>query len=422
MSAFEKIIGYEDIKKELLMLGDILKNPEKYEKLGVRKTRGLLLFGCPGVGKSTMAEEFIQYVGWDKYSCRKSKPDGDFVKEIAGIFNQAKKNTPCIIYLDDLDKYANARSDDSKAEEYVTVQSCMDEVKDIDIFIVATANNKRVLPESLLRPGRFDNVIKVEAPEGKESERIVEHYLSKKNYVTDVDSKLIARLLNGHSCATLESVINLAGIYAGYKGKEAINMDDIIKAYMRFEYEIPDSSASDNPEIIRNIATHEAGHAVLSEILVPGSLNIVSVKGEKGEIGGFTADTLPDIYWYSKKEMENRVIGILGGKAATDLLQGTIDPGVTGDLHRAFDIVERFVDDYCGFGFNHWIQNVDNPAVAERRDSYIAAEMSRYYEEAKRLLAENMEFLKATRDLLIKEKVVTGDKVRQLREQIKICA
>lgn len=146
MNAFDKIIGYSAIKKELRQISDTLKNKDVYAGLGVSAPNGLLLYGEPGVGKSLMASAIIEESGRKVFTCRKDKPNGDFVKEIKATFDKAAENAPSIVYLDDMDKFTNGDERHPDAEEYVTVQSCIDEVKGKQVFVLATANNIRCLP------------------------------------------------------------------------------------------------------------------------------------------------------------------------------------------------------------------------------------------------------------------------------------
>ena len=143
MSKFDMIIGYNAVKKELKQIADTLKNREYYEKLGVSAPRGLLLHGEPGVGKSLMAAAIIEASGRKAFICRKDQPNGDFVKHIKETFDKAMAEAPSIVLLDDMDKFANGDEDHPDAEEYVTVQSCIDEAKHKEVFVLATVNNMR---------------------------------------------------------------------------------------------------------------------------------------------------------------------------------------------------------------------------------------------------------------------------------------
>ena len=183
MRAFDQIIGYENIKEELRWYCDILKYPKKYKALGVSGPSGLLLYGEPGVGKSLMAKCFITESGRKTYTIRKHLPNGDFIKEIKSIFDEATANTPSIVFLDDVDKFANCDYNHTDAEEYVTIQACMDECKGKDVFVIATANDENYLPESLRRKGRFDKELEVDIPTLKEAEEIIRFYLKDKKVV-----------------------------------------------------------------------------------------------------------------------------------------------------------------------------------------------------------------------------------------------
>ena len=212
MSAFDHVIGYSAIKKELEQICDTLKNREAYQKLGVASPRGLLLHGVPGVGKTMMATALIEESGRKMFVCRKDKPNGDFVREIKTTFDRAVQSAPSIVFLDDMDKFANGDERHRDAEEYVTVQSCIDECRGKEVFVLATVNNMGVLPRSLTRSGRFDRVIEIRPPTGKDAEAIIAYYLAGKKFVSDIDVPTIMRILNGRSCAQLETVINEAGL------------------------------------------------------------------------------------------------------------------------------------------------------------------------------------------------------------------
>lgn len=417
MSEFDKIIGYKDVKTELFRICDVIKNADKYKALGVAPIGGLLLDGDPGVGKTLMANCFIKESGRKAFLCRKNKPDGEFVNEIKNVFTEAAGNAPSIILLDDMDKFANEDDYHRNAEEYVTVQSCIDEIKGKDVFVLATTNGTDNLPRSLLRAGRFDYVISVDAPEGKDAVEIVKYYLSQKKAVAEIDAEEIARLLNGKSCAVLETVINTAGQYAGYENKEMIGVDDIIRACLRVIYNAPESTAPHNPVVLERTAYHEAGHAVVAEILESGSVDLVSVRKNTGTVGGFTAYHNPDDYWISKTHMENRVIAILGGKAATELIFGEADTGANNDLHRAFDIVQRFADNYCSYGFGYWEGRDSSSDRLLRREDRITADMETYYARARKILIDNKAFLEALAKRLQEKDTLVSSEIKEIKEK-----
>ena len=418
---FSVVIGYAPIKLELKRIVDIMNNPQKYSDLGVTTPRGVLINGDPGLGKTLIANCFIKASGRKAYTCRKDKPDGAFVDEIRRTYEEAKANAPSIVFLDDMDKFANEDEKHTNCEEYVTVQACIDSVKNYEVFTLATTNDIRKLPESLLRVGRFDKNFKLDNPKGDEAEKIIKYYLSKKKFVEDVNVKQIARILVGSSCAALETVINEAGVYAGFDNKEKIEMSDIIRATMRVLYEAPESLSIDERHHIKEIAYHEAGHAVVAEVLEPESVNIVSVKRYDGNIGGVTSYYPDEEYWWSKKYMENRVLSLLAGKSATELVYGVVDTGANNDVKRAFHIVERFVDDYCSYDFDNFEYHYrPSDAFQDRKGKKMASEISRYYQMTKKILADNREFLDKLANALTEKETMTTEEVQAIKKSCKI--
>lgn len=421
---FESVIGYNSIKKEMIRICDIMRNHEFYSRLGVSVPNGLLLSGEPGLGKTLMANCFVKASGRKAFVCRKDKPDGDFVNHIKSVFDEAVENAPSIVFLDDMDKFsANGDEYHKNSEEFVTIQSCIDGVKGKDVFVLSTINDNNAIPKSLLRAGRFDNRIEVGAPKGMDAEKIVEHYIKKKNFVSEVDVRTITRLLNGASCAELETVINEAGMHAGFKRKDKIEMDDIVRACLRIIYKAPEKENAYENEVLKAIAYHEAGHAVVAEILGPGSVNFVSVRSHGGTTGGFTNYYQPEEYWIKKQYMENRVVVLLGGKASTEVVFGETDIGSNNDLHRAFDICERFVDDYCSNGFDRWIQNsTPSNSLLERQGAQISFEMEKFYHKAKKILIDNREFLDKLAHALMEKDILTSIEIEQIKATCKMVA
>ncbi len=235
---FEAIIGYDEIKMTLTRLIDVLNNKEKYEKIGSTIPHGLFIYGDPGTGKTTFSNAILESVTNRKsYTIRKTKSDGSFLDYIEEVFEDAIKNQPSIILLDDLDKFAKEEGDTRNQEEFVAVQAQLDRIKKEDVFVIATVNNKTVLPNSLLRSGRFDIKIDIDNPSEKDSLKIIEYYLNKKKLDKNVDTKNISQILVGSSCADLEKVCNQAGIYAGFLNKEKISMDEIIRASLELKYD-----------------------------------------------------------------------------------------------------------------------------------------------------------------------------------------
>ena len=414
MENFKSIVGYKEIKLELSRILDQLINPEKYAALGVTEPHGLLLHGVPGVGKSTMAQCLVDACGRRAFVCRKDKSNGDFVNEIVRVFDEAAEAAPSVILLDDIDKFANEDECHSDSEEFVTVQACIDKVKDKRVFVVATVNNMRKLPNSLIRPGRFDHILELHCPEGQDAEDIVAYYLSQKAYVADMDVKRIARLLEGRSCAQLETVVNQAGAYAAFDGRTQVEMKDMIKAILRIVFEAPESFSQDLSTLPLT-ACHEAGHALVAELLQPDSVNLVTVLNHDSYAAGIISLHRDEGYFHHKKMMENRVMCLLAGKAAIEVCYGTVDPGANEDLKRAFNIVHRFVDHYCSYGFTQFVfDQMSSNEVLARRDSRVAAEMDHYYAQTKQIIIDNRAKLDKLTARLIEEKTLMGDQVQEI--------
>ena len=267
MENFENIIGYNYIKKELNRIIDCINNREKYEKLGIKIPKNLILYGVPGVGKTLFANSFINSLNRKKYVIRKNMQDGKFVEYLKNQVTDAMNNEPAVVLLDDIDKFSNNDDEHTNSDEFIVIQSLIDDCKNKDVYFIATANRLREMPDSLLRAGRFDTRIKIKEPTLKDSSEIIKHYLKDKKVDKDINYLEIAKLLDGGSCALLETIINEAGLYAGYNDDELIRKDDIVKACLRLIYDAPLSDDEIQPERLEVVAYHEAGHALVSEIL-----------------------------------------------------------------------------------------------------------------------------------------------------------
>ena len=419
MSEFDKIIGYADIKDELIRFCDVLKNFKEYKRMGVEIPSGILLYGEPGIGKTILAKSFIKESKIKSFTIRKDKHGGEFVNHIRNTFDKAKKEECAIVFLDDMDKFANEDEYHKDAEEYVVVQSCIDDCKGSNVFVLATANNIYCLPNSLMRAGRFDKVIQMTCPVGDDAKK---HFLSKKRVLGDIDIDDISSFLAGHSCAELEMVINEAGIYAVFDKRAKIEQRDIIKACMRLIFDASESVEYIDSNILKKVAVHESGHAVISEILEPGSVNLVSICGYSNNSGGITSVRKPDDYNFNVVAQENEVIRSLGGKAATEMIYGTFDLGCIDDLQRALDLVTTFVDNYCAYGFDAFEGCNPSQYLLESKDRKVAKEMDRYYRKSKQIIAENRGFFDAMVQELLKEKTLTKKQIRSIRDSVMIRA
>ena len=318
-----------------------------------------------------------------------------------------------MVLLDDLDKFSNPDSEHRNTDEFIVVQSLIDECKDKDVYFVATANYTDDMPLSLLRAGRFANKIELEAPTLKDAKLIIKHYLSDKKVSEDVDCEEIAKILDGETCALLEDVLNEAGIIAGFNNKDIIDMDDIIEAVLRVMYEAPQNFEDKTKEELETAAYHEAGHAIVAEALEAGTVNLVSVANYFGSNGGLTSVTNDENYWIDFNKMENRIIVLLAGKAATEVMLGKIDVGCCVDLTRARRILNRFYDTYGVYDFRVTVRD-SGPNALNYRDEWIYNKLNEYYAKAKEIIFNNKDKIYKLVDYLIIYKIISRKELKSL--------
>lgn len=392
MSSFDKIIGYETIKNELMQISDMINNKSVYEKLGAKLPMGVLLYGDPGLGKTLMAKCFIEECKLEAFTIRKNKSE-NFVEHISEIFKEAKEKAPAIIFLDDMDKFANEDNNHRDAEEYVAVQAGIDDVKGTGVFVLATVNEHHKLPRSLTRSGRFDRCIEVCSPNSQDCVNIIKHYLEDKKVADDINIEDISKMISYSSCAELETIMNEAAILAGFKRKECIEMSDIVSSVLKMEYNSPDDFTKVTDAELKKIAYHEAGHLVMSEILCPGSIGLASVRTSgRNSVGGFVrrCKKLPNA--------ESHILVSLSGKAAVELNYGMCADGCESDIKRAFECIRDEISENGSMGFgvvdvaNHRFPETSE-SLNSRNESIVQTELERYFYKAKEIILKNKEFL-----------------------------
>ena len=365
-----------------------------------------------------MAKAFIEESGRKNYVIRKDRPDGAFVDHIRETFDKATENTPSIVLLDDLDKFANEDSFHRDAEEYVTVQACIDAAKDKDVFVIATTNEIRDLPDSLTRSGRFDKTFHLSFPENEDARKIISYYLKEKKVAKDIDVEEIARFSVGHSCADLETVVNEAGVYAGYEGKDFIGQEDLKRACLRKIYNAEESVDESDMESLKRRAVHEAGHAAIAEYFLPGSVSFATIHSNRHGINGMVLRKEEDHFHESFKNAEIEIMIALGGKAATELVLNEIDMGTNRDLHSAFRNVERLLDNIAAYDFHSWLHGEETSSnVVDRLDIVKGAEMTRYYTMTKQILGKNRAFLDELIRQLLEKKTLSYKDIAPIREK-----
>lgn len=423
MNAFDKVIGYGAIKNELLQICDMIHNREVYEGLGAKLPQGVLLYGEPGLGKTLIAKCFIEESGLQAYVVRRNKGNDDFIGDITATFQKAKANAPCVVFLDDMDKFANEDSSHRDAEEYVAVQSGIDEVKNGDVFVLATANDMWKLPSSLVRSGRFDRKIEVDCPTDKDADAIIRHYLSNKKVAEDVDMDDLSKMISYSSCAELETILNEAAISAAHARKSRIEMDDLVRAVLRMQYASPDDLTKTSAEDKKKTALHEAGHLVVSEVLCPGSVGLASIRSTgRDAVGGF----IHRCRAFSRKSYH--VLVSLAGKAAVELYYSDdVASGCQSDIDRAFTYIRDGISAEADLGFGMLDVSTEQfPRSSEefkaRNEAVTHAELERYMRKARDILLNNRDFLeKATAALIDKETLLCSD-IRRIRENTVITA
>lgn len=416
MSSFDKIIGYETIKNELMQISDMINNKSVYEKLGAKLPMGVLLYGDPGLGKTLMAKCFIEECKLEAFTIRKNKSE-NFVEHISEIFKEAKEKAPAIIFLDDMDKFANEDNNHRDAEEYVAVQAGIDDVKGTGVFVLATVNEHHKLPRSLTRSGRFDRCIEVCSPNSQDCVNIIKHYLEDKKVADDINIEDISKMISYSSCAELETIMNEAAILAGFKRKECIEMSDIVSSVLKMEYNSPDDFTKVTDAELKKIAYHEAGHLVMSEILCPGSIGLASVRTSgRNSVGGFVrrCKKLPNA--------ESHILVSLSGKAAVELNYGMCADGCESDIKRAFECIRDEISENGSMGFgmvdvaNHRFPETSE-SLNSRNESIVQTELERYFYKAKEIILKNKEFLDNIVCALIEKETLLSSDIKKIREK-----
>ncbi|MCD8293894.1 MAG: AAA family ATPase [Clostridia bacterium] len=382
---FDDIYGYDNIKTALQRIVDMANSPEKYTRLGVRMPYGVMLYGDPGVGKTMMAKAMMHDMNRPVYVLRKVQADNAFLKLIGAVFEAAAENAPSVILLDDLDKFPAAYG---SMNEFSAVQAGIDSVKDKEVLVVATVNNMDVLPNALCRHGRFDRKIEVPLPSIEDAAVIISRYLVGKKVARDVNMKAVAKLLDGYTCAALDSILNDAGMFAGFEGKDEICMADIVRAVLADIYDIDSTSALPLEGKART-AYHEAGHVAAAMLLNPGSVAIASVRGKPREKHGFMETIDSDGESYEDTCLS--IITALAGRAATEIKYSSPDMGSSDDVYRASRMCDTLVEDVCIKGLSYITREYESDSDNSRnaRNVQQTGMLEDFYNNSKKLLRSN---------------------------------
>ena len=410
----EKVIGYDSIKETLRQIADVLKRPEAYKEKGVSMPRGLLMESAPGLGKSLMASILMEESGRKSFVFRRINEGNTFLGEMKDIFDVAKEEAPSILLLEDLNLYVESNS--PYAPEWACLQACIDETSDADIFVIATTNDTRYMPQSLLRPGRFDYILNLNPPLGKTAENIVSYYLRDKNLAKDVQISDIVKAMPQVSCATLETVMNLAAINSVYRDHAHVQKEDIIDALLKVVYNLRKADCEEDPQEHQMIAVHEAAHAVVGEVLHSGSIGIITIRGSHGALGGMESGFA--VYAKSEEEFQDEIIKTLAGKAGTALIYGIMDIRAAADIKKADQLLDIWLCHFAGGGFSG-VEPGEN-RLSEPRLSYNeaikSAKLEELYRRSYKILYDNGDFLLAVQKELLEHETLLNSDLAKIRE------
>ena len=355
---FKDVAGVEEEKEELEEIVEFLKNPKKFTDMGARIPKGVLLVGGPGTGKTLLAKAVAGEAGVPLFIMSGS----DFVEMFVGVgasrvrdlFEQAKKNAPCIIFIDEIDAVGRQRGaglGGGHDEREQTLNQLLVEMDGFGtnegVIVLAATNRPDILDKALLRPGRFDRQIVVPAPDVLAREKILEVHSKNKKIADDVDLKVIAKNTSGFSGADLENVLNEAALLAARRDLTQIGMKEIedamVKVTMGPEKKTRVRSEKEN----KLVAYHEAGHAVVSRFLESQDpVHQISIV-PRGMAGGYTMyRPTEDKSFMSKTEMEENIVSLLGGRVAEKLILDDISTGASNDIERASKIARDMVTKY----------------------------------------------------------------------------
>ena len=406
----EKIIGYESVKASMRKIADVLKNTEKYKEAGALVPHGLLLLSPPGTGKTTLARALIEACGRKCVEFRKDADSNDFMDELKDAFAKAHEIAPSIILLEDIHSYSTS----PYSSEWATLQAAIDNCGE-EVFVVATTNDKRYMPPSLLRAGRFDYIFKLDLPRGKVADQIIAHYLKGKNLAPDVNIEDIRKALDSFSCATLETALNIAALNSVYDGTNQICKKHLVDAIMQIVYNMRKSDKEYTEEEVRRIALHEASHCVVCEVLHPGKTSVVSLltdgEGTKG-----MADYYDNGY-STEQDLFDMVTVSLAGKAGIDLFYGEFDLGPSKDIESAYDLLVNWAVN-CGAGgfvsveFNN---RATSDVSIREHELKISDKMDELYARAKKILNDNREFVLDLTEKLIEEETLFSSDIADLQ-------
>ena len=433
---FKDVAGLKEEKEELEEIVDFLKEPQKYTKVGARIPKGVLLVGPPGTGKTLLAKAVAGEAGVPFFSISGS----DFVEMFVGVgasrvrdlFEEAKKNAPCIVFIDEIDAVARRRGTGMGGGHDEREQTLNQLLVEMDgfgvnegIIVMSATNRVDILDPAILRPGRFDRKVGVGKPDVQGREEILKVHAAKKPLGEDVDLKELARTTAGYTGADLENLMNEAAIHTAKDGRYFINQSDVRQAFIKTGIGAEKKSRVISDEEKRITAYHEAGHAILFHVLPKmESVHTISIIPTGMGAAGYTMP-LPkaDEMFNSKEKMREHIVVSLGGRAAEEMIFKDVTTGASQDIKQATQMARAMVTQYGmsdKVGMIHYGSDDDEVFIgrdlahtrnyAEQTAALIDAEVKHLideaYAEAKSLISQHEEVLHKCADLLLeKEKI-----------------
>ena len=440
---FDDVAGVDEEKEELEEIVEFLKNPKKYTDMGARIPKGVLLVGQPGTGKTLLAKAVAGEAGVPFFIISGS----DFVEMFVGVgasrvrdlFEQAKRNAPCIIFIDEIDAVGRQRGaglGGGHDEREQTLNQLLVEMDGFSanegVIVLAATNRPDVLDKALLRAGRFDRQIVVGAPDVKAREQILEVHSKKKRLSDDVDLRIIAKNTSGFAGADLENVLNEAALLAARRNKQEIGMQEIEDAMVKVTMGPEKKTKVRSEHEKKLVAYHEAGHAVVSKFLpTQDPVHEISIV-PRGMAGGYTMyRPTEDKSFMSKTAMEEQIISLLGGRVAEALILNDISTGASNDIERASQIARSMVTVYgmssrlgtimYGQGQGEVFLGRDlaqtknySEETAAIIDEEVKAIIDKAYNTAKQILAANIDKLHIVAGILLEKEKIDGEEFERV--------
>ena len=443
---FNDVAGIDEEKEELQEIVEFLKNPKKFTDMGARIPKGVLLVGQPGTGKTLLAKAVAGEAGVPFFFISGS----DFVEMFVGVgasrvrdlFEEAKRNAPSIIFIDEIDAVGRQRGaglGGGHDEREQTLNQMLVEMDGFTanegVIVIAATNRPDVLDKALLRPGRFDRQIVVPAPDVKAREQILEVHSKKKKFEADVDLKLIAKNTSGFTGADLENLLNEAALLAARRDKQEIGQKEIEDAMVKVTMGPEKKSRVRTDKEKRLVAYHEAGHAVVSKFLpTQDPVHEISII-PRGMAGGYTMyRPTEDKSFISKTEMLENIISLLGGRVSEQLVLEDISTGASNDIERATSIAKSMCTKYgmsdrigtimYGSGQEEvflgrdFAQSKDySEETAGIIDEETKAIIDKAYNRALKILSENVDKLHKVAGILLEKEKIDGEECDRIFEE-----